>query len=74
MRYEINREQRHQLDASFANTMHSQDDMEISTVCPHLKRPGEPVHQSVNGRNKSDVLARDKLQSIGFDGTVEEHG
>ena len=41
---------------------------------PYLEGPGEPVHQSVNSRNKSDVSAGDKLQSIGFDGTVEEHG
>ena len=47
--------------------------MQISAVRPYLKGPGEPVHQSVNSRNKSDVSAGDKSQGAGFDGMVEEH-
>ena len=48
--------------------------MQISAICPYLIGPGEPVHQSVNSRNNSDVLAGDKFWDAGFDGTVEEHG
>ena len=48
--------------------------MQISAKCPYLIGPGEPVHQSVNSRNKSDFLAEDKFHSVDFDGTIEEHG
>ena len=47
--------------------------MQISVVRPYLKGPGEPVHQSVNSRNKSNISVGDKSQGAGFDGTVEEH-
>ena len=53
--------------------MYSGGDMQISSMCPHLKGPGEPVHQSVNSRNNSDVSAGDKFLDADFEGTVE-HG
>ena len=31
--------------------------MQISAMRPYLEGPGEPVHQSVNSRNKSDISA-----------------
>ena len=48
--------------------------MQISAVRPYPEEPGEPVHQIVNSRNRSDVSARDKSQGADFDRTVEEHG
>jgi hypothetical protein len=53
--------------------MNSQGDMKISAMHSHLNGVWEPVHQSVNSRNKSDVSARDKFLSADFDGMVEEH-
>ena len=41
---------------------------------PYLKGLGEPVHQSVNNRNKSYVSAGDEFPGAGLDVTVEEHG
>ena len=43
-------------------------------MCPYLEGHGEPVHQSVNSQNNSDVSAGVKLWDAGFDGTDEEHG
>ena len=40
--------------------------MQILTICPYLIGPGEPVHQSVNRRNNSDVSAGDKFWDAGL--------
>jgi len=54
--------------------MNSEGDMQISAMRSHLKGARESVHQSVNSRNKLDVLAEDKFHSVDFDGTIEEYG
>ena len=54
--------------------MNSEGGMQISAMRSYLKSARESVQQSVNSRNKSDVLAEDKFHNIDFDGTIEEYG
>ena len=54
--------------------MNSEGDMQIPTMRYYLKSARESVLQSVNSRNKLDVLAEDKFHSVDFDGTIEEYG
>ena len=58
----------------FANTMNYEGNMQILAMHSYLKSARESVLQSVNSRNKSDVLAEDKFHSVDFDGTIEEYG